>query len=256
MTDKKHDRIHITKGEFVVPLSEPVTEVNPDMEQAVNDLYDYDFQAKWNMPEDEACIDYVNRDRVPSFIYYLFTVLIVTVGVMVYNGCTYVSYYDATEPATEADFVPLSLEKSGYISQTKFWIPPMKHYGKRLRDTIDMEARPSGWSPVSDPVNMRISCYDRTGNVTASGLSIDVALELAESLGCGGICAVSPDTRYYAGRKDTPYQTVYVEGHGVYMVVDCTAPRIENTIDIFVDGCNSNAGLRFLDYENVWEVSR
>ena len=222
----------------------------------MSDRYDPDTKM-WDDIPDSKCLEYVNRpvwDRM-NLKYFVYAIIIAVIIICGYVAIMAWTGNVAPEIVTESDVNHLQYNKIG-ARVSKFWVFDYKTFGKRHAHPIEREAIPSGWYPISEPVSMRISCYDRTGNPTASGLWIDEALEMANELLCDGICAVSPDSRYYANRKVQPFQTVYVEGHGVFMVVDCTARRITNTIDIFVDGCNWNEGLQFLDYEDVWEVAR
>ena len=217
-----------------------------DVEE-LHDNNDHDISG-WDEPSDEVCITFVNKIRkgCNPFVYLLVSCVIIACIFIVCESLTHFNpeIKQPVNPSieTRGTYFPLS------VVMTEPCGPPLP---------INVPAMPDTWSPISTTDFMRISCYDRTGYNTASGLSIDQALWLAESRGADGICAVSPDTRYYSGRKVDPYQTISVEGHGVYMVVDCTARRIHNTIDIFVDGCNSNRSLLFQDWNRaVWEVER
>lgn len=85
-------------------------------------------------------------------------------------------------------------------------------------------------------LHYRITCYGpptfSNDSVTASGLTVGNALAKAESLGLDGICAVTPDTPWYATAKDAE-TGIHVAGFGFYLVCDRTAGYARGTIDIW-----------------------
>lgn len=83
----------------------------------------------------------------------------------------------------------------------------------------------------------RITCYGPPQfpetNLTARGMSVRSGLDLADSLGLDGICAVSPDTPWYSRIRDENPPIIHVDNYGDYLVVDRTASSVSGVVDIY-----------------------
>lgn len=90
-------------------------------------------------------------------------------------------------------------------------------------------------------------------NLVCRGQSVLGWLEYAYEMGYSGICAVSPDTPWYDDAKHAnPPVVLDISGHGQYVVVDRTHPRMQRIIDIYEPDQNGQS--MYAHNETVTEV--
>jgi len=141
----------------------------------------------------------------------------------------------------------LTFAATGYYYARSQKVFESNEYPVTVTPAEDAIAPPDALGEAYDPLQLqstsRITCYKPPTfpleDVTASGLTIASALMLATSLKCDGICAVSPDFHEMSARIRTgSYAQVMVKdgtAQGLYLVVDRTASRLSNTIDVWTD---------------------
>lgn len=148
-------------------------------------------------------------------------------------------------------------ERQDGIEEKGIAVLPIGDLEKQMQTVPILEGAdsPTAPSPVADPLETtsgtyHITHYGATGNEVARGGTTDFWTDYARANGYDGFCAVSPDTLWYDRVRDNPPVVLRVNGHGTFLVVDRTASRIRNCIDIF--GLNRNRGS---EYATATEVS-
>lgn len=102
----------------------------------------------------------------------------------------------------------------------------------------------------------RITCYGPppTGgfpltNMMASLMTVQDGLDLADSMGLDGICAVSPGSlpKWYSRIRDETPPVLHIDGFGDFLALDRTANWVRGVVDIY----NPD-----LSPSNMWNVRR